>query len=414
MKTNRIYVKLVTVLTLLLSLKGFSQPDYVFRNATLISGTARQEGAKYRFNNIKPGVDGIITITDLNRITLDDIDGGSGFDEAFQPVINVPRRTNGYVEFQLDFVNRGTEVPRLMVEVPLTAIDIDGYVYPDEKIYEFDEFKTSPVCFIAYDFIGSALDVKFQGAWVDAVNKTARDYAGVDTVQRDVMFSMVHAGVTSITFRVGADNKSRTDAQRLRSVYFKKFLFANSAVLSQSPVINFNGKKEKNTTSLTWKFNTTMGITKYELERSVNGKDFTTIATANLNGYENADTYTFNDVTTESIASYRVKTTNINEKVTYSQVIYFRDNDDASNNKMNIFPNVIRSSASVQVKSAISEKTYMQVVDYSGNVVYKTAVILNKGTNSLNLDISGKLAKGNYVVVLPINGVQLTEKIVVN
>src|SRR5688572_9374876 len=90
---------LVTVLFLLLSLTGYAQPDYVFRNGTLISGTDRQEGAKYRFRNIKPGTDGIITITEIEKITLDNIDGGSGFDEAFQPIINVPRRTNGYAEF---------------------------------------------------------------------------------------------------------------------------------------------------------------------------------------------------------------------------------------------------------------------------------------------------------------------------
>jgi hypothetical protein len=52
-------------------------------------------------------------------------------------------------------------------------------------------------------------------------------------------------------------------------------------------------------------------------------------------------------------------------------------------------------------------------LDYSGKIVYKTAVQLNKGTNSFYLDVAGKLAKGNYLLVLPVNGTQLSEKIVI-
>jgi hypothetical protein len=406
---------LVIGLCLFLSLTGYAQPDYVFRNASLISGTDRQEGAKYRFRNIKPGTDGIITIKDIDKLTIDDIDGGSGFDEAFQPVITVPRRSNGFVEFQLDFVISNTTTPRLMVEVPLTAIDIDGYTYPDEKVFEYDEFKTSPVYVILYDFIGSSLDVKITGSWIQAINKTARDYPGVDTVQHDVMFTMMHAAVTSVTFRVGADNKSRNDVQRLRSVYFKKFLLANpGAILSQSPVLNFNGKKEKNNVSLNWKFGSNTGVSQYVLERSLDGKEYSNVTSKNFNGVDFPESDSYTDVVSGSNTyAYRLKVLSVTGKVTYSQVIYFKDGNTVSGNEMNIFPNVIQNGASVQVSSDVAMKTTAQVVDYSGKIVYKTAVQLNKGTNSFYLDVAGKLAKGNYLVVLPVNGTQLSEKIVI-
>jgi hypothetical protein len=406
---------LVTVLFLILSFTGYAQPDYVFRNGTLISGTDRQEGAKYRFRNIKPGTDGIITITEIEKITLDNIDGGSGFDEAFQPVINVPRRTNGYAEFQLDFVVANTTTPRLMVDVPLTAIDIDGYTYPDEKVFEYDEFKTSPVYVILYDFIGSSLDVKINSGWVKAMNKSARDYPGVDTVQHDVMFTMLHAAVTSVTFRVGADNKSRNDVQRLRSVYFRKFLLANpGSILSQSPTLNFNGKKEKNNVSLNWKFSSNNSIAQYSLERSLDGAAYTNVTDKSFNGVSFPESDYYTDVVSGSKTyAYRLKVLSVNGKVTYSQVIYFKDGNIVSANEMNIYPNVIQNGASVQVNSDVAMKTTAQVVDYSGRIVYTTAVQLNKGTNSFYLDVAGKLAKGNYLLVLPVNGTQLSEKIVI-
>jgi hypothetical protein len=84
---------------------------------------------------VKPGIDGIITITDMTGgMTLSELDGPSGFDEAFQPYINCAGNQKGYVEFQLDFVISGTFTPAMMTEVPLTAIDIDGWRFGDADL----------------------------------------------------------------------------------------------------------------------------------------------------------------------------------------------------------------------------------------------------------------------------------------
>src|SRR5688572_27588078 len=123
MKTiNNLKIALFAVLTFL-TIDGISQPDYTFRNPSRISGTPNQVDAKYRFSRVKPGVDVIVTITEIKDIELTELDGGDGYDEAFQPVIQVPRKTEGYVEFRMDFVNQGTSTLRSQSEVPLTAID---------------------------------------------------------------------------------------------------------------------------------------------------------------------------------------------------------------------------------------------------------------------------------------------------
>jgi hypothetical protein len=404
----------VVGLSLLLSLAGYAQPDYVFKNGTLISGTDRQIGAKYRFPFVKPGVDGIITITDINKLSIANIDGASGFDEAFQPVVDVPRKSKGYAEFQLDFVLHNTFIPSIMLEVPMTAIDIDGNSSGGDNINEYDEFKVSPLYVIVYDFLGSNLNVKINSNWVSVENTSSKDYPGVDTVQHDVMFTMKYAAVSSITFRVGAENNTNATANRLRSVYFKKFLFSNAAVLSQSPVMNFNGKKEKSNVSLNWKFTTTTGISGYSLERSLDGKDYTAVTSRNFEGQEIPESASYVDIASGSKSyAYRLKVTNMTGKVSYSQVIYFKDDNTTTNKELNIYPNVIQSGASIQVNSDATIKSKVQVVDYAGRVVYNSDVNLNKGTNSFYLDVAGKLAKGNYVVVLPVNGTQLSQKIVI-
>ena len=178
--------------------------------------------------------------------------------------------------------------------------------------------------------------------------------------------------------------------------------------------MNFNGKKEKNNVSLNWNFGSNTGVSQSVLERSLDGKEYTTVSNKNYNGVDFPESDSYTDVVSGSNTyAYRLKVLSVTGKVTYSQVIYFKDGNTVSGNEMNIFPNVIQSGASVQVNSDVAMKTTAQVVDYSGKIVYKTAVQLNKGTNSFYLDVAGKLAKGNYLLVLPVNGTQLSEKIVI-
>jgi len=296
----------------------------------------------------------------------------------------------------------------------MTAIDIDGAKKGIDNINEYDEFKTSATYVILYDFIGSNLNVQINNNWVSVENTSSNDYPGVDTVQRDVMFTMKYAAVSTITFRVGAENSSNTAANRLRSVYFKKFVFPNVAVLSQSPVMNFNGKKEKNNVSLNWKFASTTGISGYSLERSLDGKEYTTVTSKNYEGQDIPESNSYTDLASGSKSyAYRLKVTNMSGKVSYSQVIYFKDDNTSANKELNIYPNVIQSGASIQVNSDAALRSKLQVVDYAGRVVYNADVNLNKGINSFYLDVSGKIARGNYVVMLPVNGTQLSQKIVI-
>src|SRR6185369_3391055 len=215
MKTNGtrtiFYVGLFLLISLLITLSGLAQPDYDFRNPTLLtaSSTDRQIGAQYRYKNVRSGTDAIVTITDIRKVTLSEFDGTSmgGYAEAFQPVVMCPAKTKGYVEFRFDFVKTGTNTPKVMPSIPVTAIDIDGYINPDEKVYEYDEFDLSLGYLIDYNLLSTSLTISLTGLKVQALNKNAVEHSGIDTVSRDVMFNMTYSNVSSITLRAGVDNK---------------------------------------------------------------------------------------------------------------------------------------------------------------------------------------------------------------
>jgi hypothetical protein len=170
-----------------------------------------------------------VTITAISGgITLENIDGGSGFVEAFQPVILIPPYSNGYVDFTIVYVIGGTSTPMLQAEVPATPIDVDGQTYASGNVYESDEFDMGPGGYVNYDMTGNEITVMQSGNLVTGTNIAAIDYPGVDTMARQVMFTVVNSNISTFYYRVGGTNNSDALARRLRSVYFKKFWFNNA------------------------------------------------------------------------------------------------------------------------------------------------------------------------------------------
>lgn len=403
MKTNGILSRLFRIIFLILLVlstgKLIAQPDYDFRNPVLLSGTDLQIGAVYRFSNVRPGVDGIITITDMVKVTLDQLDGPSGFAEAFQPYIHCPGKSKGYVEFHLDFVQAGTLTPKIMAEVPITAIDIDGWEFPDEKLYELDQMQETASSYVAYDMLGTNLTVKKSFDWYEVENTSAITYNEIDTVQRDVMFTIVHANVSSINFRVGAENKSKNDMQRLRSVYFMKFTYASGLLpVYANGLLSFKGVKNNNEIMLTWELTNLKEYRSVILQRSNNGGGFEAITQLNPvynNLGKSIGAYT-DYPTLKGTVLYRLKMISNEGLFFYSNILMFKMNGGSETFK--VFPTVVDDITTLQLKSDQKQNIMVRVTDYNGRTVLNKQYTAQNGENSISVDGMSRFARGNYVI----------------
>jgi hypothetical protein len=415
MKTNGtrfvFFAVLAELLFLLISFTAAAQPDYKFRNGTLVSGTDKKEGAKYRFNNVRPGTDAFVTITKIDKVTLSQFDGPSGFDEAFQPYIKCPAKTKGYVEFRFDFLIAGTILPNLMLEVPVTAIDIDGYIYPDEKVYEFDEFDNGLTNLVLWDLVGTALKVNYKGNEVEALNKTAIDYPGIDTVQRDVMFTMIYTAVTSITIRAGVDNRSNTAVERLRSDYFKRFAYAGSQ-LAKPALVTFTGLEKSKKVELQWTLDRDNTLSKVVVEKGTSPSQFNAIGEVWMGNATDKTNFNYSDIAgVSNVAYYRLKMITADGNVTYSNILTFRS-AEGGGQPFRVYPSVVNSSVTVAVKGDKTGAATFQLLDYAGRVVKQQNIIVQEGNNNVVVNDLGNINTGNYVVSLKTSDNQVhTQKI---
>lgn len=389
---------IVFILLLLYSLIVFAQPDYDFQNKSLVSGTDRQVGAKYRFNNVKTGVDAFVTILNLTGgVTLNDVDGGGGFKEALQPVIDVPANSKGYAEFRIDFLTAGTNNPMVQWEVPMTPIDVDGQNYGNGTIYEFDQIQIGSG-YVGFDASGSELKLTYSPGMITGTNIAGIDYGGIDTSARRVMFTVVNGHVSSLFFRVGADNKSGATRQRLRSVYFKNFYF-NNFVLPVSNLLSFNGVSNDNGVRLSWNLLPDNTISSIILEKAYTADSFQPLTEFGIEGKgQNEFNYTDNS-NPGGAAFYRLKMITTDNQVKYSSTLYFRGTKKTGN-AFNVYPSVVNSCLTAQVNSSRSQAASFEVFSYSGNKVFTQSLSLQQGENNVRISDLDRLPSGPYISVL--------------
>ena len=105
-----------SLLTILLATCSFNSvkaqtctsPTMSWKNPVLVSGTALQTNAVYKFQSVTPGVYALVTITGIvGGATLTSIDDLTyGYNAAWQPVVKTPTAQvagDSYVSFKIEF-----------------------------------------------------------------------------------------------------------------------------------------------------------------------------------------------------------------------------------------------------------------------------------------------------------------------
>jgi hypothetical protein len=374
-----------------------AQPDYSFTSFSHVSGTDKQVGALYRFTNVKSGLDALVTITAITGgVSINNLDGGSGYSEAFQPVVTAPSGANGYIEFNIQFVTAGTSTPVVQTTVAATPIDVDG----DNNVKEFDQIqRISGV--VDYNVTGLELSIGYASGWFTGTNIGAVDYPGIDTSAKGVMFTVINTNISSFRIRTGVNNQGNSNVNRLRSVYFRRFIYPVSALLPLSHLISFTGAASQNKVSLNWELAAGHSFSKVIVERSENGTTYiavneTAVASADKNTKASYTDFKVND----GNVYYRLKMITVAGKTEYSNVLVFKSGNNNSTKQIKVYPTAIQSSVAVNVTAENSGSAVFQIADYSGRIVYQQAINLQTGNNNIAIQGLDKLMKGNYIALV--------------
>lgn len=191
------------------------------------------------------------------------------------------------------------------------------------------------------------------------------------------------------------------------------------SVLSASAPIslsNFSGKKDGSQNLLEWTTSTETNNAGFELQRSINGKDFSTISNVNskaVNGNSNSNlSYSYADVTPlKGTNYYRLYQKDKDGKGSYSSIVTIKGMVKGIEIS-NVYPNPVQDKLTITLSATNSEKLVVGIYDLVGKEVAKQVVQANNGSINVQFN-TNNFAAGSYLIkVVTENGVIETQKFV--
>ena len=145
-----------------------------------------------------------------------------------------------------------------------------------------------------------------------------------------------------------------------------------------------------NQVKLNWNTSSEINFSKFVIERSINGTDFTAIGEVNSKGDNSS--YMKEDVINQGITYYRLRLVDTDSRFTYSQI---RQVELRKSTSLNVYPNPTTNLISVEHKIATTGAT-IQILGFNGSRISVTNV--KEGAIKTSINVS-RLTAGKYIMI---------------
>jgi Secretion system C-terminal sorting domain len=146
---------------------------------------------------------------------------------------------------------------------------------------------------------------------------------------------------------------------------------------------------------LTWATSTEQNSDKFEIQRSTNGTDWTTIGAVPAAGNSNSSrSYQYLDLNS-GVAVYRIRQVDLDGRFIYTATR--QTNCKASQFDVVLYPVPAKDNLSVVIRSDKSVRTDLQIVDMKGTVLRRIPTQINNGNTNINIVVT-ELPAGQYLL----------------
>lgn len=175
-------------------------------------------------------------------------------------------------------------------------------------------------------------------------------------------------------------------------------VYLNMNVALPVTLINFSGKNSNSNNTLSWTVANEINLRSYELQRSTDGQNYSSLSTIAATGRSNY-TYTDNISGINSpVYYYRLKSINSDGGVNYSAVVKIKIS--ARGWFADVNPNPFRERLIINIESAAQEKGTLIITDMSGRYLVKQNILLSLGNNVFDINEVVKFSTGTYIITV--------------
>ncbi len=165
-------------------------------------------------------------------------------------------------------------------------------------------------------------------------------------------------------------------------------------------LLNFNAKVEQEHSVLNWISKAEENLLQYEIEKSVDGINFTSIGIVAATGsLVSEQSYVFTDpASLQGKAYYRLKMiANGNSTYKYSTTLNL-SLKGVNNFELTNLVNPFASKINFQLNAPQAEKVSIELLDVTGRFIQETKTTIQKGANIFDITVTAPLQKGTYLI----------------
>ena len=187
---------------------------------------------------------------------------------------------------------------------------------------------------------------------------------------------------------------------------FRGVALAPEPLAAPVTLVSFTASLSQGTVNVAWKTNNEENVSEYIIERSTDGRTFSTIIDKKSSTNKMEASYFAKDISPiKGINYYRLKVLDNDGKYKYSEVVSV---NTVKNSTLSVFPNPVQNNLKVSHNKAISGAT-INILTTDGQQV-KT-VNVQSGAVQTSIMVN-ELSRGHYIVVFENNGEKVTSKFI--
>jgi len=193
---------------------------------------------------------------------------------------------------------------------------------------------------------------------------------------------------------------------------FSTFYIGSVSSLLPVHLSSFKGSISNDIARLKWITEDEHAAKTFTLERSLNSRDFYTVAIIPASNEGGQRTYSYPDSAISKLSSpaiyYRLKIADADGKYSYSSIVTLYP----SNNKgiITIHPNPVVNDVTVEINAAVTEQANWELTDIAGKTVLQHALALTRGNNVITINLA-KIPSGSYYLKIAGNNINQAIKL---
>lgn len=257
-------------------------------------------------------------------------------------------------------------------------------------------------------------DVPFNAILIDPTKPQVL-YAGCDlgvyvSTDRGVTWTDYNNGFWDATLimdlQVDANNK-------LLAATHGKGVFRSDLYSGTLPVTisSFNGIHQNGVNKLEWRTESESNLRSYEVERSLNGTDFSRIGVVSPRNQAGINNYSFNDPVNSNVTAiyyYRLKSVELDGGFSYSRTVALQVNGKKN---FAVLQNPFGDQLSISANLPVASSVVISLYDKKGSLLRKKSFSGAAGANTFMLDDVSVLPTGTYVVEAIINRQKYSQQV---